>query len=155
MAVKGERGSSIVEFAVGASAFVLLFSGVFQYGYTFYVYSKLENAVHAGARYGAMTVYLSDTPTVNSVPVNTFVNEVRNVTVYGNPAGAVNGAVAAVQGLTPSQVKVDVTFQNDMPSMVSVSISGLNLNAIFGSWSANGKPKATFQFVGRYAPPIT
>ena len=155
MAVKGERGSSIVEFAVGASAFVLLFSGVFQYGYTFYVYSKLENAVHAGARYGAMTVYLSDAPTVNSVPVNTFVNEVRNVTVYGNPAGAVNGAVAAVQGLTPSQVKVDVTFQNDLPSMVSVSISGLNLNAIFGSWSANGKPKATFQFVGRYAPPIT
>jgi Flp pilus assembly protein TadG len=155
MAVKGERGSSILEFAIGASAFVLLFSGIFQYGYTFYVYSKLENAVHAGARYGAMTVYVHDAPTVSSAPANSFVNEVRNVTVYGNPAGAVNGAVAAVAGLTTNQVKVDVSFQNDMPSMVSVSISGLNLNAIFGSWSANGKPKATFQFVGRYAPPIT
>ena len=154
MELKRERGSSILEFAVGASAFVLLFSGVFQYGYTFYVYSKLENAVHAGARYGSMAVYLHDAPTVSSLPVNNFVNQVRNVTVYGNPAGAVNGAAAAVRGLTTDQVKVDVSFQNDLPARVSVSISDLNLNAIFGSWSANGKPKATFQFIGRYAPPI-
>ena len=79
MELKGRRGSSILEFAIGASAFVLFFTGVFQFGYSFYVYSKLENAVRGGARYGAMSVYKVDVPTVASSPTSTFVDEVRNV----------------------------------------------------------------------------
>jgi hypothetical protein len=155
MELKGRRGSSILEFAVGASAFVLFFSGVFQFGYSFYAYSKLENAVHAAARYGAMTVYRIEGPTVASSPSSTFVDEIRNVTVYGHPAGPGDGRAPLVSGLTTGHVKVDVTFVNDVPANVAVSISGLQLDAIFGTWHANGKPKATFQFVGRYAPPIT
>ena len=154
MELKGRRGSSILEFAIGASAFVLFFTGVFQFGYSFYIYSKLESAVRGGARYGAMSVYKVDVPTVASSPTSTFVDEVRNVTVYGHPAGAGEGRSPLVTGLTTEHVKVSVAFQNDMPSSVVVSISGLRLDAIFGTWNANGKPKATFQYVGRYAPPI-
>ena len=155
MELRGRRGSSILEFAIGASAFMLFFSGVFQFGYSFYAYSKLESAVHGGARYAAMSVYRHDVPTVASSPSSSFVDEVRNVTVYGHPAGAGGGRSPMVSGLTTAHVKVDVTFQNEMPASVAVSISGLQLAAIFGTWNANGKPKATFQYVGRYAPPIT
>jgi Flp pilus assembly protein TadG len=156
MGVKKERGSAILEFAVGASTFVFFFTGVFQFGYTFYAYSKLENATRAGARYAAMSVYRNDTPTVNSSPSSTLVDEVRNVTVYGDPAGSGGGTRdAVVNGLTTSNVNVSVSFANSVPATVSVSISGLRVNGLFGTWQANGKPEATFQFVGRYAPPIT
>jgi Flp pilus assembly protein TadG len=155
MAVKSERGSSMLEFAIGASLFVLFFTGVFQFGYTFYAYSKLENAARAGARYGAMLVYRSSAPTVNSSPTSTFVDEIRNVTVYGDPTGSGGVRYPVVSGLTTSHVNVSVTFANDVPSAVAVSISGLRFNAIFGTWQANNKPKAVFQYIGRYAPPIT
>src|SRR3954447_6171783 len=155
MALKSQKGSSILEFAIGASLLVMLFTGIFQFGYIFYVYSKLENMARAGARYGALSVYATGGATTNSSPSSTFVAELKNVTVYGHPTGATDGRTAIYHGLTTNQVRVDVIFANNVPSYVSVSISGLRVNGIFGTWVSNGKPKATFQYVGRYAPPIT
>lgn len=155
MELKGRRGSSILEFAIAVSVMVLFFTGVFQFGYTFYAYSKLENVTRAGARYGSLSVYRSSSATANSLPSSTFVNEVRNVAVYGHPDGPGDGRTPMVSGLTTDHVSVNVSFADDLPANVSVSISGLRINGLFGEWQANNKPNAIFQFVGRYAPPIT
>ena len=48
MELRKERGSSILEFAIGASLLVLLFTGIFQFGYTFYAYSKLRERCSSG-----------------------------------------------------------------------------------------------------------
>ena len=155
MELRKERGSSILEFAIGASLLVLLFTGIFQFGYTFYAYSKLENAVRAGARFAALSVYPVSGPTTNSSPTSAFVTQVKNVTVFGHPNGAVDGRTPMVSGLTTAHVSVNVAFSNNVPTSVSVGISGLRVNGIFGTWQSNGKPKVLFQYVGRYAPPIT
>ena len=63
-----------------------------------------------GARYGAMLVYRSSAPTVNSSPTSAFVDEIRNVTVYGDPTGSGGVRHPVVSGLTTSHVNVTVTF---------------------------------------------
>ena len=112
MELRKERGSSILEFAIGASLLVLLFTGIFQFGYTFYAYSKLENAVRAGARFAALSVYPVSGPTTNSSPTSAFVTQVKNVTVYGHPNGGVDGRTPMVSGLTTAHVSVNVAFSN-------------------------------------------
>lgn len=148
-----QDGNAVVEFAIGSSMFLAIFVATFQYGFTFFVYNDLLSAVRAGARYGSMAVYDAAVPTVGSVPTSDFVTAVKNVTVYGHPEGAASGAQPVVDGLTPSQVRVDVSFAAGLPHLVTVSIQGYQVNAVFGKWTANNKPSATFAFTGRYGPP--
>lgn len=147
-------GHALVEFAIGASLFATLMTGAFQVGYKLYVYENLLSAVRAGARYGAISPYTAGVATVDSSPASTFTTRVRNVTVYGNPVGAANGAAPVVPGLQPQHVLVNVAFQNAMPATVTVTIHQFALDAIFGSWTANQKPAATFTYMGRYDPPM-
>ena len=49
-----ERGSAMVEFALSATLIVSFFAGVFQFGYSFYAYNALEEAVRGGARYASL-----------------------------------------------------------------------------------------------------
>ena len=144
----------MLEFAIGASMFVALFTGAYQFGYTFHAYENLLAAVRAGARYGAISVYDLGVATVDSAPSSTFTTKVRNVTVYGNPNGAVNGALPVVPGLQPSHVLVDVDYRNALPFTVTVTIHGFALESMFGNWRANQKPSATFLYTGRYDPPM-
>ena len=148
-----QRGHALLEFAIGSSLFVALFTGAYQFGYTFHAYESLLSGVRAGARFGAMAVYPLSGQTIDSQPASSFTTAVRNVTVYGDPAGAVNGAKPIVGGLTTNHVLVTVQYRNSIPSTVTVAINGFQLEAIFGSWAANRKPRATFTYLGRYDPP--
>ena len=53
---KSERGNAMLEFALGFSLLWMLFSGVYQIGYAYYIYDRLtvatENAVQLGSGIG-------------------------------------------------------------------------------------------------------
>jgi len=57
------RGNAILEFAIGSSMLIGVFSGTFQFGCTFLQYNKLQMAVADAARYAALQPYASSTTT--------------------------------------------------------------------------------------------
>ncbi len=142
------RGSITVEFAL---AFVLLFSilgGVFQFGYSYFVYNALESAVRDAARYASLRAYDS----LSTTPSTAFLNAVRNMAVYGNPAG---GTQALAPGLSPAHIQLTVTFDRNVPYRMKVAVQNYRVQAIFTSFVLNGKPNTAFRYMGRYAPPTT
>jgi Flp pilus assembly protein TadG len=136
----------MVEFAIGATVLVLLFTGIFQYGYTFYVYNCLQNAVRAGARYASRETYDS----ASSTPSSNFASSVKNMVIYGDP-NATSGATV-VPGLTNANVGLTVTFTSGVPRKMTVAITGYTLNAVLKTFTLTNKPQATMPFVGIWAP---
>lgn len=142
---KSQRGNALVEFALAFGFLFPLLTGTFQFGYAFFVYNELQNAVRQGARYAAFKSYYSDSAT----PTSAYANEVKNAVVYGNPGGTGN---TVVPGLTTSNVNLVVEFGDGAPTKVTVSITGYSLNAFLRTFTLS-KPTSTFNFVGHYGPP--
>jgi Flp pilus assembly protein TadG len=141
----GRRGSAIVEMAVSMPLLLLFFTSCFQFGDYYYLYNRLESAVRAGARYASLRAYDSST----STPASDFTTAVRNMVVYASPA---TGTQAVVPGLSTGNVNLAVTMSNDVPSQMSVSISGYQINGVFGTWTLSNKPVAVFRYQGKLAP---
>lgn len=139
------RGSATIEFALSFAFLFAVFTGVFQFGYAFYQYNYLENAVRGGARYASLRVYDSS----NSTPSAAYLTAVRNMVLYGNPSG---GTQPVTRGLTANKVSVTVTFERSVPRRVAVAIVNYQIDAVFTTISLNGKPKVSFPYLGRYAP---
>jgi Flp pilus assembly protein TadG len=139
------RGSAAIEFALSFAFLFSVFTGVFQFGYAFYQYNALESAVRGGARHASLRTYDSSTET----PSAAYLAAVRNMVVYGDPNG---GVQPVARGLTPARVTVTMTFERSVPRRVAVAITNYTIDAVFTSMSLNGKPKATFLYVGRWAP---
>lgn len=91
---KRERGSTLVEFAIGATVFLTVMFAVLEFGRALWVHNALSDAARRGARYAVL----------NSTA---DVNEVKNVVVYGDPAG---GTKPLVNNLATSNV--EVTYSN-------------------------------------------
>jgi hypothetical protein len=132
--------------------FVFLFTGTFQFGYSFYVYNNIANAVRSGARYGSLANYPGATPTADSMPASPYTVAVQNVTVYGTPTPAAN-SIPVTPGLTRNNIVVNVAFTNGAPGVVSVKITDFNINSIFGNWMLAGKPFTSFTYSGHWSPP--
>src|SRR5258707_11043375 len=115
----GQRGNGAIEFAIGFSVLWAIFSGVFQYGYSMYVYNALQNAVTDGAAYASR----ADICATNS----TFSNQVQALVIYGDPA-ATSGPTR-VPGLATSNVSVTST-PSTFPTTVTVRITGFTVNAL-------------------------
>ena len=147
-ASRQRRGSALIELTLSLTFLTALFLGVWQYGYGFYVYAELEQAVRDGARYAAERTYDSAT----STPTDTFLAAVQNVVVYGDPAPA-NGATALAPGLTTAMVTLTVTFTSGVPTSMAVAISGYPMPTYYGNLSLTGKPTTSFPFVGIFGPP--
>jgi len=141
-------GSVLVELTLSLTFLCALFLGTWQYGYTFYIYGELEQAVRAGARYASLLTYNSGT----STPTASFTTSVQNVVVYGDPAPA-NGAAPVVAGLTTANVSVTPVWTSGTPTAMTVSITGFTIPTYFGNATLNGKPTTTFPFVGIFGPP--
>lgn len=124
-----------------------LFLGTWQYGYTFYIYAELEQAVRDGARYAAELTYDSGT----STPSADFQTAVQNAVVYGDPAPA-SGTAPVAPGLTTNNVLLTVTWVNGVPTAMTVAITGYQIPTYFGNATLNGKPTTTFPFVGTFGP---
>ncbi|MEO8052872.1 MAG: TadE family protein, partial [Acidobacteriota bacterium] len=70
-------GSSMIEFALGSGILMAVFTSTFQYGFIFYQYNAIVNAVNNGAHYGAVQIYDSNGPT----PSTAFSTAVKNMVV--------------------------------------------------------------------------
>jgi len=126
------RGSALIEFAGSLILLSGVFAGIFQIGYTFFVYSTLVNSVCAGARYGSLQ---SDPSNPANVDV---IKRVRNLVVFGELAPAPS-AKPVVPGLTTDQVNVTLG-----PATVTVSVKGFKLDSLFSQMKLDGRPTMTF-----------
>lgn len=142
------RGSVLVELTFSLTFLCALFLGTWQYGYAFYIYGELEQAVRAGGRYAALLTYNSGT----STPTASFTSAVQNVVVYGDPAPAV-GATPIVPGLTRGNVSVSPVWTSGAPTGMTVAITGYTIPTYSGNAILSGKPTTTFPFVGIFGPP--
>jgi Flp pilus assembly protein TadG len=138
-------GSAILEFAIGSGVLLAAFTGTFRFGYACLQYNRLTNAVNQGARYASIVPYDS----ANATPSAAFLASVRNMVLYGNPDG---GTTTVVPGLTPANVNLTVTFTNSVPTAMTVSISGYEIDSVFGSDTLTNKPKFTYPYLGIWSP---
>jgi len=142
----GERGHAMLELAISAGVMVSCLVGTFQFGYTFYAYNQLVTAVGNGARYAAQRTYRSGSENVERG------NEaIRNMVVYGDSQPAPD-ATPVVPKLTPAEVEVRWDLAGDgTPLNVNVAIKGYTTDAIFRSFTFDGRPSVQFPYVGNYA----
>jgi Flp pilus assembly protein TadG len=104
-----ERGSTLVEFAIGATVFLTAMFAVLEFGRALWTHNALSDAARRGARYATLHAQGDS-------------GSVQNMVVYGNPAGS-------GQPLLPnlSTGNVSVNYSNPYQinqGTVSVSITG-------------------------------
>ena len=141
-------GTAVVELALSLPLLVGLALGTLQFGYGFYVYNELEQAVRAGARYASLRDYESFTTT----PDAAYLTAVKNTVVYASPQG---GTQPVAPGLTTDNVVVTMAFQNNAPASVTVAITNYRLPQIISSVLLTNKPSTQFPFLGVFAPPAS
>jgi Flp pilus assembly protein TadG len=110
-----ERGATLLEFAIAASVFFMAMFAVLEFGRVLWVHNALTDAARRGARYAVLHNNLSR-------------DEVKNVVVYGDPAG---GTEPLVENL--STTNVNVTYSSDYTvssgtATVSITSYQFNLN---------------------------
>jgi Flp pilus assembly protein TadG len=136
---KSERGNALLEFALGFAVLWALFAGLYQFGYSFYVYNQVMTSVENAAELGAKMTYDTASP-------SNFTTAVTNMVLYGNTTA---GTSPIVPGLTRSNVTVNLNLQNSIPSDVTVSISNYSVDCLFTKFTFNGKPRATAVYMGQ------
>lgn len=136
---ENQRGNAVLEFALGFALLWALFAGVYQFGYSFYVYNRLQTAVANATELGAKMNYDTGNP-------SNYTTALQNMVVYGDETA---GTTAIVPGLTASNVNVGVTLDaQSMPRDVTVSISGYTISAIFSSFTPTNKPRVSAKYYG-------
>ena len=100
-----ERGSTLVEFAIGVTVFVTVMFAVLEFGRALWVHNALSDAARRGARYAVLHSAGSST-------------EVKNIVVYGNAAGT---GQPMLNDLTTGNV--DVVYSNFGLNDGTVSVS--------------------------------
>lgn len=85
-----ERGSTLIEFSLVGSVFLMTFFGVLDFGRLLWTHNALSDGARQGARHAVST---SITNTV----------AIKNSVIYGNPDG---GQSPIVPGLTTSNIEI-------------------------------------------------
>ena len=121
--------------------FWMLFSGVYQIGYAYYVYDRLAVATENAALLGARLTY-------DSSNASAFSTSLKNMVLYGSETA---GTYPVVRGLTTANVAVDPHLDgNWIPRYITVNITGYSINALFKTFSLPNKPGATGLYYGQY-----
>ena len=112
---KNERGSTLVEFAIGATVFLTAMFAVLEFGRALWVHNALSDAARHGARYAVMNPESSEAA-------------VKNVVVYGDPLG---GTQPLVENLDP-ETNVNVAYSDFVldSGTASVTITGYEFRLI-------------------------
>ena len=87
-----EKGSTLVEYAIGASVFLMAVFAVLEFGRVLWAHNALSDAARQGARYAVLHLSGGAEDT-----------NIKNLVVYGNTAG---GTKPIVPGLTTSMVQI-------------------------------------------------
>jgi len=136
---KSERGNALLEFALGWSLLWTLFAGIYQFGYSFYVYNVVMTSVADAAELGSKMTYDTTNP-------SKFTTALQNMVVYGNTTA---GTSPIVPGLSTSNVTVGVNPEGNMPTDITITINSFTINAVFANFTFNGKPRATAVYMGQ------
>src|SRR5689334_8674085 len=102
-----ERGTTLVEFAIALTVFLTAMFAVIEFGRCLWVHNALTDAARRGARYAVLHS-------------NTDIDSVKNVVVYGDPAG---GTQAVVPNLTTANVNVSYDSIGVNKGTATVSIT--------------------------------
>lgn len=89
-----ERGSTLVEFAIGVTVFVTAMFAVLEFSRALWVHNALADAARRGARYAVLHAATEEA-------------QVKNVVVFGNSAGSGNPMLSDL-----SAENVEVTYTN-------------------------------------------
>jgi len=103
-AKSGQRGATLVEFAIAATVLLTAIFAVLEFGRALWIHNALSDAARRGARY-AINQPASSPAGVKTTGTNVgpSLTAIRNVAVYGDPAG---GTTPMVNDLTPTNVNV-------------------------------------------------
>jgi Flp pilus assembly protein TadG len=104
---ENERGSTLVEFAIGVTVFATAMFAVLEFGRALWVHNALADAARRGARYAVLHSAGSQT-------------QIKNVVVYGDPSG---GTKPLVNNLTTDNVTVTYSNFGLNDGTVSVGIT--------------------------------
>lgn len=111
---RDERGATLVEFAIGATVFLTAMFAVIEFGRALWTHNALSDAARRGARYAVN----HKAPNVTNPEGD--IAAVKNVVVYGDPAG---GSKPLVDNLKTTNVQVQYTNFGLNAGTVSVSIT--------------------------------
>lgn len=109
-----QRGSTLVEFAIGATVFLTVMFAVVEFGRALWVHNALSDAARRGVRYAV-------------VHPSTDAADVKNVVVYGDPAG---GSTPLVDNLTTANVNVAYSGFGLNSGTATVSISNYSFQFV-------------------------
>ncbi|MGI8735216.1 MAG: TadE family protein [Pyrinomonadaceae bacterium] len=117
----GQRGATLVEFAIGATVFMLVMFGVIEFGRALWTHNALADAARRAARY-AVNQPASNPAGVSTTGTNVgpSLTAIRNVGVYGDPAG---GTQPLVNNLTPENLNVQYTDFRVGDGTVAVTVT--------------------------------
>lgn len=87
-----EKGSTLVEYAIGASVFIMAVFAVLEFGRALWAHNALTDAARQGARYAVL-----------HTPGGGEDSNIKNLVVYGNTAG---GTKPIVPGLSTANVQI-------------------------------------------------
>jgi len=120
---KGERGSTLIEFTVVASAFFMMLLAICAGSNLYFTHNALVEVTRRGARYAATQPSDSTCGTVTTGASNcsACLTRIQNYAIYGNSAGT---GTPMVNGLQTSNVNVVYSNFGVGRGSVSVSITG-------------------------------
>src|SRR5579864_7389843 len=118
---KSERGNELLEFALGFSVLWALFAGIYQFGYSFYIYNTMLTSVGNAAELGSKMTYDTASP-------STYTSALKNMVVYGNTTA---GTTPIVPGLATSNVTVTVNPAGGIPTDLTITINNFTIDAVF------------------------
>lgn len=112
---KGERGATLMEFAIGATVFLTAMFAVVEFGRLFWTYNALKDAARRGTRYAS--IRKNDAGGTLAV---------KKLVVYGDPNANPSTAKPLVPGLTTSNVTINYQNYNgiQLSSRATVGITG-------------------------------
>jgi Flp pilus assembly protein TadG len=114
---RNEKGSTLVEFAIGATVFLMAVFAVLEFGRALWAHNALVDAARQGARYAVLHQ--------SSVAED---GRIRNVVVYGDPNG---GATPLLPGLSTANVEVSRSGDFSVNSgTATVSITGYSFQFV-------------------------
>lgn len=117
---RDERGATLIEFAIAATVFLMGMFAVIEFGRALWVHNALSDAARRGARYAVLH-------SANDV------DNVKNVVVYGDPAG---GTKPLVNDLNISNVTVTYSDFALNKGTVSVSITNYQFQFVIPLFGA-------------------
>jgi Flp pilus assembly protein TadG len=106
-----EKGSTLVEYAIGATVFIMAVFAVLEFGRAIWAHNALTDAARRGARYAAL-----------HQPGGAEDTNIKNLVVYGDTAG---GTQPLLPGLSTSNVQISRSGDFSVNSgTVTVQITG-------------------------------